>query len=98
MPRPACSVTLSWVEPIAIDELPGGELRGYSEALGLYFCWREARLDWYDPRAEDYIPSQESERRLREQERLRADTERQRADTELQLREQERQRAEARIR
>ena len=96
-------------EPIPIRELPSGELRGYSEALGLYFCWREGQLDWYDPNTEDYIPSQESERRradterrLREQERQRvdaerrrADTERQRADAERQLREQEQQRADA---
>ena len=49
-------------QPITVDELPNGELRGYSEALGLYFCWREGRLDWYDPNSEDYIPSQETER------------------------------------
>ena len=53
--------------PITVDELPDGELRGYSETLGLYFCWRQGRLDWYDPSAEDYIPSLESERQLRQQ-------------------------------
>ena len=74
-------------EPITIYELPNGELRGYSEVIGLYFCWREGQLDWYDPDAEDYIPSQETERRraeaerrLREQERQRAEAERRRAD------------------
>ena len=51
--------------PIAVEELPDGELRGYSEALGLWLCWRESRLDWYDPIAEDYLPSLESERQLR---------------------------------
>ena len=99
-------------EPITIYELPNGELRGYSEVTGLYFCWREGQLDWYDPDAEDYIPSQETERRradaerqradaerrLRERERQRAEAERQRADMERQLREEERQRADARIR
>ena len=35
--------------PIVVDELADGELRGYSETLGLYFCWRQERLDWYDP-------------------------------------------------
>ncbi|MCY4560251.1 MAG: hypothetical protein OXF79_28620 [Chloroflexi bacterium] len=55
-------------------ELPNDELRGYSEALGLYFCWRQGRLDWYDPNAADYIPSLESER--------------ERANTERQLRQQ----------
>ena len=91
--------------PIPIRELPNGELRGYSEALGLYFCWREGQLDWYDPTAEDYIPSQDTERRRADTERQRADAERQlreeerqRADMERQLREEERQRAEARIR
>ena len=60
--------------PIVVDELPDGELRGYSETLGLYFCWRQGRLDWYDAGAEDYIPSLESEQ--------------QRANTERQLRQQ----------
>ena len=71
----------SQYQPITVDELPNGELRGYSEALGLYFCWREGRLDWYDANSEDCIPSQE--------------TEHQRADTEGQLREPERQRTAA---
>ena len=53
--------------PVTVDELPDGELRGYSEPLGLYVCWRQGRLDWYDPSTEDYIPSLESERRLRQQ-------------------------------
>ena len=92
-------------EPITIYELPDGELRGYSEVMGLYFCWRAGQLDWYDPDAEDYIPSQETERRRADAERQRAEAERQRAeaerlraDTERQLREEERQRADARIR
>ena len=67
-------------EPITIYELPDGELRGYSEVTGLYFCWREGQLDWYDPDAEDYIPSQESERQRAEAERQRAEAERRRAD------------------
>ena len=71
----------SQYQPITVDELANGELWGYSEALGPYFCWREGRMDWYAPYSEDYIPSQE--------------TERQRADTEGQPREQERQRAAA---
>ena len=60
--------------PIMVDELADGELRGYSETLGLYFCWRQGRLDWYDPSTEDYIPSLESEH--------------QRANSERQLRQQ----------
>ena len=46
--------------PLPIEELPDGELRGYSASLGLYVCWRAGRLDWYDPVAQDYIPSHES--------------------------------------
>ena len=53
-------------EPIMIEELPDGELRGYSEVTRLYFCWRAGQLDWYDPDREDYIPSQETERRRAE--------------------------------
>ena len=49
-------------QPIAVDELRDGELRGYSEVLRLYLCWRQGRLDWYDPSPGDYIPSLESER------------------------------------
>ena len=63
--------------PIPVDELPNGELRGYSEVLGLYLCWRARHLDWYDPMTEAYIPSLESERQLRQQAERHADTERQ---------------------
>ena len=87
-------------EPIEIEELPGGELRGYSEVLELYLCWREGWLDWYDPAAEDYIPSQESEREGRlaaeaqvEVERVRADVEREARLQEQQRRQQEQARA-----
>ena len=55
--------------PIVVDELPDGELRGYSAALGLYLCWRQGRLDFYDPNTEDYIPSLESERHRADAER-----------------------------
>ena len=55
--------------PIMVDELPDGELRGYSETLGLYLCWQQGRLDWYDPSTEDCIPSLESERQRLESER-----------------------------
>ena len=74
-------------QPIVLEKLPDGELRGYSETLGLYFCWRQGRLDWYDASAEDYIPSLESERH-------RANAEHRRANAEQQLREQ----AEERVR
>ena len=73
-------------EPIAIAELSGGELRGYSEVLGLYFCWREGRLDWYDSQAEDYIPSLESEREARLTAEARVDAQQTRADLEREAR------------
>ncbi len=83
-------------QPIATHELPDGELRGYSEALGLYLCWRQGSLDWYDPAAEDYIPSLESERHLRRQAEDSADSERRlrrraedSADSERRLRRRE---------
>ena len=73
-------------EAIAIEELPGGELRGYSEVLGLYICWRDGRLDWYDSQAEDYIPSLESERSARITAEARADAQQTRADLEREAR------------
>ena len=76
--------------PIAVDKLPNGELRGYSDALGLYLCWREGELDWFDPVAEDYLPSLESERHLRQEERrLRLEERRLRLE-ERRLRQEER--------
>ena len=74
-------------EPIVIEELPGGELRGYSEVLGLHICWREGRLDWYDSQAEGYIPSLESERSARLTAEARAeDAEARAAELEAELR------------
>ena len=81
-------------QPITVDELPDGELRGYSEVLGLYLCWRQGQLDWHDPQTGDYIPSLESERQRADAEQQRATAERQRADAERELRQQ----AEERIR
>ena len=73
-------------EPIAIEELPGDELRGYSEVLGLYFCWRDGRLDWYDSQAEGYIPSLESERSARLAAEARLSAESRVAELEAELR------------
>ena len=49
-------------EPIAIDDLGDGRLRGYSEALGLYVCWEDGRLRFFDPVTETYLHSHEEER------------------------------------
>ena len=56
-------------QPIAIEELPGGELQGYSPALNLYLRWTEGELRFYDPATAAPIASLETERD-------RADTER----------------------
>ena len=48
-----------------IESLPGGDLRGYSEALGLYLHWEEGHLAFYSPGAGLPIPSAESERARR---------------------------------
>ena len=54
-------------EPITIDLLPGGRLRGYSAVLNLILEWREGQLNWIDPATGEHIPtfSQEREARLR---------------------------------
>ena len=49
-------------EPIAIETLQEGMLRGYSEALGLYVCWENGRLRFFDPRTEGYLRSHDEER------------------------------------
>ena len=49
-------------EPIAIDTLQEGMLRGYSEALGLYVCWEDGRLRFFDPVTESYLRSHEEAR------------------------------------
>ena len=46
-------------EPIAMETLDDGFLRGYSEALGLYVCWEEGRLRFFDPKTESYLRSHE---------------------------------------
>ena len=42
-------------EPIVIDSMSEGRLRGYSDALGLYVCWEDGRLRFFDPRTESYL-------------------------------------------
>ena len=46
-------------EPIEIEALDEGRLRGYSEALGLYVCWEEGMLRFFDPVAGSYLRSHE---------------------------------------
>ena len=42
-------------EPILIERMDGGGVRGYSETLGLYVCWSDGELLWYDPRTDSYL-------------------------------------------
>ena len=43
-------------EPVHIEEWAPGHYRGYSEALRLYVCWEDRRLEWYDPVEGVYLP------------------------------------------
>ena len=81
-------------EPIAIEELKGGTLQGYSGALNIYLRWEEGRLAWHDPATGRHIATFEGER-------ARADAEREARIEEMEARaiaEAERNAAEARIR
>ena len=48
-------------EPIAIEDLGEGRLRGYSEALGLYVCWEDGMLRFFDPGTESYLRSHQED-------------------------------------
>ena len=63
-------------EPIAIDDLGEGRLRGYSDVLGLYVCWEDDRLRFFDPVTESYLRSHEEERTGRAAAESRAEQER----------------------
>ena len=57
-------------EPIAIETLQEGMLRGYSEALGLYVCWEGGRLRFFDPRTESYLSTHDETEARAEEERV----------------------------
>ena len=48
-------------QPIEIEVLGEGRLRGYSEALGLYVCWEEGMLRFFDPGTESYLRSHDED-------------------------------------
>ena len=52
-------------EPMPIEELAEGVLRGYSESLGLYLRAESGRLGWYDPATGEHIATHEGEREAR---------------------------------
>ena len=60
-------------ESIAIEELPGGVLQGYSAALNLRLRWERGQLRWHDPATGQPIANLEAaERQIQElQEELR---------------------------
>ena len=57
-------------EPIVIDGIGEGRLRGYSDALGLYVCWEDGRLRFFDPRTESYLRSHDEDATRAEEERV----------------------------
>ena len=79
-------------QPIDIEVLSEGRLRGYSEALGLYVCWDEGMLRFFDPLTQSYLRShEESETHAREEAAARS-----RAETHAREEAAARSRAEAR--
>jgi len=81
-------------QPIEIEVLGEGHLRGYSEALGLYVCWEEGMLRFFDPLTESYLRSHEedagraatAEARAEEEEAARLAAEARMAELEEELR------------
>jgi len=47
--------------PVEIEELPDGELQGYSPALNIYLRWEDGALVFHDPATGEPIASLESE-------------------------------------
>ena len=52
-------------EPIAVEEVEGQVLQGYSAALNLFIRWERGELRWHDPETEQEIPTFEQEREAR---------------------------------
>ena len=52
-------------EPIAIEELPGDVLQGYSRVLNLFLRWDNGQMGWHDPETGRHIPTFEEEREAR---------------------------------
>ena len=69
-------------EPIAIEELPGGVLQGYSPSLNLYLRREQGELRWHDPAMGQHIATFEGERARADQERARAEASTARAEDE----------------
>ena len=52
-------------QPIAIEEIEAGVLRGHSAVLDLILEWRDGKLNWIDPRTGRHLASLEQEREAR---------------------------------
>ena len=86
-------------EPIEIEVLAEGRLRGYSEVLGLYVSWNGGMLQFFDPLTESYLRThQEAEARAGEERagRMAAEGRAGAAEARAQEEEATRRRAEAR--
>ena len=68
-------------EPIEIDDLGDGRLRGYSDVLGLYVCWEDGRLRFFDPVTESYLRTHEDAEVRAEEDRTGRAAAESRADT-----------------
>ena len=67
-------------EPIEVAIMPNGELRGYSEALGLYLCWSDGMLIFHDPESGEYLLTHDEDIERADREAARADVAETRAD------------------
>ena len=56
-------------EPIRIDQLPDGNLRGHSAILNVELRWTDGRLGWHDPATGEHVATMASEREGHIQER-----------------------------
>ena len=74
-------------EPVTVETLPDGVLRGYSAVLDLILEWRDGQLNWIDPNTGEHIPTfreQEREGRIQEREaRLQAEARNRELEEEL---------------
>ena len=73
--------------PVPIEELPDGNLNGYSPALDLHIRWEQGQLGWYDPGTGRPILTYEDQRDRADQEheaRVQAEKRARELETKLQ--------------
>ena len=81
-------------QPISIDTLPDGRLRGHSAVLNLILEWHDGNLNWIDPVTEEHIPTFQQEREAKLQAESREGQER---EAKLQAESREGQEREAKL-